>query len=69
MAFSVKSNKSGTTCYLHSQFPDSRTSERTLFPFTNEMKAEASLAGVSGAFTVRESMQNGLPLLKRATSK
>jgi len=73
MAFSVKSNKksnkTGTTCYLHSKYPDSRTGKRTMFPFTNEAKAEDSLAALPGAFPVPESMQIGLPLLTRAASK
>lgn len=70
MAYSHKSNKSGTTYYLHSKETESRGGKRTLFFFSKEVKEAKDgtlpLDAVPEGYTVTESAQTGLPLLKKA---
>ena len=65
MPYSVKSNKTGTTYYLHSKETDSRGGKRTLYFFAKEVK-DGALDKLPDGYTVTESPQTGLPLLKRA---
>ena len=70
MAYSHQSNKSGTTYYLHSKETESRGGKRTLFFFSKEVKEAKDgtlpLDAVPEGYTVTESAQTGLPLLKKA---
>ena len=69
MPYSHKSSKNGTTYYLHSKETDSRGGKRTLYFFAKEVKSgdgTVSLDSVPAGYTVTESSQTGLPLLKRA---
>ena len=72
MAYAHKSNKSGTTYYLHSKETESRGGKRTLFFFSKEIKEAKDgtlpLDKVPDGYTVTESAQTGLPLLKKAAS-
>ena len=72
MAYSHKSNKSGATYYLHSKETESRGGKRTLFFFSKEVKEAKDgtlpLDKVPDGYTVTESAQTGLPLLKKAVS-
>ena len=72
MAYAHKSNKSGTTYYLHSKETESRGGKRTLFFFSKEIKeakdGTLALDKVPDGYTVTESAQTGLPLLKKAAS-
>lgn len=63
-AFSHKSQKSGTTYYLHSKTTATRGGERTLYFFAKEQK-EGFLEALPEGYTVVESAATGLPLLKR----
>jgi len=68
MPYSHKSNKNGTTYYLHSKETDSRGGKRTLYFFAKEVKKDAgtiALDSIPAGYTVTESSQTGLPLLKR----
>jgi hypothetical protein len=68
MAFSYKSNKSGTTYYLHSKTTATRGGERTLYFFAKEQK-EGVLDALPEGYDVTESAATGLPLLKRKDKK
>lgn len=72
MAYSHQSNKSGTTYFLHSKETESRGGKRTLFFFSKEIKEAKDgtlpLDKVPDGYTVTESAQTGLPLLKKAVS-
>ncbi len=69
MAYSHKSNKSGTTYYLHSKETESRGGKRTLFFFAKEVKeakdGTVALDKVPDGYMVTESAQTGLPLLNK----
>jgi YHS domain-containing protein len=65
MAYSVKSKKTGTTYYLHSRETESRGGKRLLYFFSKEVK-DGALDKLPDGYTVTESAQTGLPLLKRA---
>jgi len=65
MPYSVKSQKTGATYYLHSRVTDSRGGKRTLYFFSKEVK-DGALDALPAGYTVTESSQTGLPLLKRA---
>lgn len=65
MPYSVKSKKTGTTYYLHSKETDSRGGKRLLYFFAKEVK-DGALDQLPAGYTVTESSQTGLPLLKRA---
>lgn len=72
MPFSVKSNKTGTTYYLHSKETPSRGGTRVLYFFKKEVTAEDGfkpLDAVPEGRVVTESPVTGLPLLKRADEK
>ncbi len=64
MAYSVKSAKSGTTYYLHRRETESRGGKRVLYFFAKEVK-DGALDDLPKGYTVTESAQTGLPLLKR----
>jgi hypothetical protein len=65
MAYSVKSKKNGTTYYLHSKETDSRGGKRRLYFFKKDI-TDGALDKLPEGYTVTESAQTGLPLLKRA---
>lgn len=65
MPYSVKSNKTGQTYYLHSRETESRGGKRLLYFFAKEVK-DGALDNLPEGFVVTESAQTGLPLLKRA---
>ena len=68
MAYSVKSNKNGQTYYLHSKETDSRGGKRKLHFFKKEVSdanGMVALDALPAGYTVTESPQTGLPLLKR----
>jgi hypothetical protein len=65
MPYSVQSNKTGATYYLHSRETESRGGKRKLFFFSKEIK-DGALDNLPDGYTVTESAQTGLPLLKRA---
>lgn len=65
MAYSVKSEKTGTTYYLHSRETESRGGKRLLYFFSKEVK-DGALDKLPDGYAVTESKQTGLPLLKRA---
>ena len=67
MPYSVQSQKTGTTYYLHSKETASRGGKRRLFFFSKEIK-DGALDSLPDGFTVTESAQTGLPLLKRAAA-
>ncbi len=73
MSYSHESKKNGTTYYLHSKETESRGGKRTLFFFAKEVKeakdGTLALDKVPDGYTVTESAQTGLPLLKRAEPK
>lgn len=73
MPYSHESKKNGTTYYLHSKETESRGGKRTLFFFAKEVKeakdGTLALDKVPDGYTVTESAQTGLPLLKRAEPK
>ena len=73
MPYSHKSNKTGTTYYLHSKETESRGGKRTLFFFAKEVKeakdGTLALDNVPDGYTVTESAQTGLPLLKKKSRK
>lgn len=64
MPYSVKSNKTGTTYYLHYKDTDSRGGKRRLYFFSKEVK-DGAMDALPEGYTVTESAQTGLPLLKR----
>lgn len=64
MPFSVKSKKTGATYYLHAQEAESRGGKRKLYFFSKQIK-DGALDAVPPGYTVTESSQTGLPLLKR----
>ena len=69
MAYAVKSNKTGTTYYLHSKQTNSRGGKRLLYFFKKEVSTRdgaQALDQLPAGYTVTESKQTGLPLLKRA---
>lgn len=70
MPYSHQSNKTGTTYYLHSKETESRGGKRTLFFFSKEVKEVKDgtqvLEAVPAGYTVTESAQTGLPLLKKS---
>lgn len=65
MPYSVKSNKTGQTYYLHSRETESRGGKRLLYFFAKEVK-DGALDSLPEGYIVTESAQTGLPLLKRA---
>ena len=65
MAYAVTSKKTGTKYYLHSRETDSRGGKRRLYFFSKEVK-DGALDALPEGYTVTESEQTGLPLLKRA---
>ena len=68
MPYAVTSKKNGTTYYLHSKETESRGGKRTLYYFAKEVKNEEGtnvLEALPAGYTVVESSQTGLPLLKR----
>ena len=73
MPYSHESKKNGTTYYLHSKETESRGGKRTLFFFAKEVKeakdGTQALDKVPDGYTVTESAQTGLPLLKREGEK
>jgi hypothetical protein len=68
MPYSVQSNKTGATYYLHSKETESRGGKRKLFFFSKEIK-DGALDTLPDGYAVTESAQTGLPLLKRAEAK
>ena len=69
MAYSHKSNKSGTTYFLHSKETVSRGGKRVLYFFKKEVSSENDfkpLDALPAGYEVVESSQTGLPLLKRS---
>lgn len=69
MPYAVKSSKTGTTYYLHSKHTNSRGGKRLLYYFKKEVSnadGAKALDAIPDGFTVTESKQTGLPLLKRA---
>jgi hypothetical protein len=68
MPFSVESNKTGATYYLHSQETESRGGKRRLFFFSKEIK-DGALDAMPDGYVVTENTKTGLPLLKRAEGK
>jgi len=66
MAFSVKSNKSGETYYLHSREVTLRGGRKqTIFFFAREVKPGA-LDALPEGYEVMENQRTGLPMLRRA---
>jgi hypothetical protein len=63
MPYSVKSQKTGTTYYLHRTKAKTRSGERLLHFFSKEVK-EGAIDAVPAGYTVVEA-PTGLPLLKR----
>lgn len=64
MPYSVKSNKTGVTYYLHSRETDSRGGKRRLFFFAKDIR-DGAQENIPEGYTLTESPQTGLPLLKR----
>jgi hypothetical protein len=64
MAYSVTSQKNGTTYYLHSRTNDTKGGQRTLYFFAKEQK-EGVIDTLPDGYTVVESPATGLPLLKK----
>jgi len=66
MAFSVKSNKSGETYYLHSREVTLRGGRKqTIFFFAREVK-DGALDELPAGYEVMENKRTGLPMLRRA---
>lgn len=72
MPFTVKSNKTGATYYLHSKEFELNGSKRKLFFFSKDLKEEIdgtlSLDVVPEGYAVTEA-RTGLPLLKKTTAE
>ena len=65
MAFSVKSNKSGKTYYLHSRDQLLKGGHRqTIYFFASQAK-EGAMSSVPSGYQVAENIKTGLPLLKK----
>lgn len=72
MPLAVKSNKTGTTYYLHSKETPSRGGSRILYFFKKEVSSNDGfkpLDALPEGRMVTESPVTGLPLLKRAEEK
>lgn len=65
MAYSVTSKKTGATYYLHARTQETPGGKRTLYFFSKEVK-DGALNDLPAGYTVTESAQTGLPLLKKA---
>jgi len=63
MAYSVKSNKTGETYYLHRTTAKTRGGERTLHFFAKQVK-DGAIEAVPDGYEVSES-GTGLPVLKK----
>ena len=68
MPYSVQSQKTGATYYLHSKETESRGGKRKLYFFRKEIQDGAEENLPDGTI-VTENMKTGLPLLKRAEAK
>jgi len=69
MPYSVKSKKSGIDYFLHSHETCSQSGRRFMFFFAKVVKTgkgTIALDALPDGYTVTESEQTGLPLLKRA---
>lgn len=66
MAYSVKSNKTGETYYLHSKVVTLRGGRKqTIYFFARDVR-DGSLDSVPAGYAVMENSRTGLPMLKRA---
>ena len=65
MAFSVVSNKSGKTYFLHQRNQELKGGQKvTLYYFGGEAK-EGSIDALPNGYEVSENTKTGLPLLKK----
>lgn len=65
MAFSVVSNKSGKTYYLHARLQKLKGGQEVpLYYFAGQL-SEGALDAVPGGYVVTENEKTGLPLLKK----
>ena len=66
MAFSVKSNKSGKTYYLHSRDQLLKGGHRQTIYFFAAQAKEGAMESVPNGYQVTENSKTGLPLLAKA---
>ncbi len=66
MPYSVKSQKTGETYYLHAATNETKSGSRTLYYFSKQVKEGAALDTVPEGYESSES-PNGLPVLKKKT--
>lgn len=66
MAYSVTSNKSGRTYYLHAKQVTLRGGrQQTIYFFAQDVR-DGALDEVPAGYTVMENERTGLPMLKKA---
>lgn len=66
MAYSVQSQKSGKTYYLHSRQVTLRGGRQQVIYFFAQDVRDGSLDEVPAGYTVMENSRTGLPMLKKA---